>query len=165
MFTGRRVGDESDIYYVYLREEDDDKSSRDRKLEKALEAMKKRKASDGSKTSESKPDAAKDGKSEDEAKGSENKKDDKSKDTAAKSPMSVDLDKIHERVRRISLPDTFERDLLFSPDGKKLAFAASVGGKSGWYTVEFPDKLEPKLMNSIVLNQSRWPKPPMRYSV
>ena len=45
-FTGRRVGDESDIYYVYLREEDDDKSSRDRKMEKALEAMKKRKAND-----------------------------------------------------------------------------------------------------------------------
>ncbi len=64
-FTGRRVGDESDIYYVYLREEDDDKSSRDRKLEKALEAMKKRKGND-SKSSDNKPEN-KDAKKKEEA--------------------------------------------------------------------------------------------------
>ncbi len=177
-FTGRRVGDESDIYYVYLREEDDDKSSRDRKLEKALEAMKKRKATEP-KSAENKTDTKTDNKDPKakgasgpdksateggdaptaESKSSESKKDDKAKDVAAaKPPMNIDLEKIHERVRRINLPDTFERDLVFSPDGKKLAFAASVGGKSGWYSVEFPDKLEPKLMSPTVLGQARWTK-------
>jgi len=41
---------------------------------------------------------------------------------------------------------------------KKLAFSASVEGKQGWYSVEFPDKLTPKLMSSTVLNEARWTK-------
>lgn len=158
-FTGRRVADESDIYYVYLREEDDDKSSRDRKLEKALEAMKKRKSTENK--SGSKPESeyatAKSDTGETD-KAQDDKKDDKTKSDAAKKPLVIDLEKIHERVRRINLPDTFERDMVFAPDGKKLAFAASVQGKSGWYSVEFPDKLEPKLMSATVLTQARWPK-------
>ncbi len=115
-FTGRRVADETDIYYVYLREEDDDKSSRDRKLEKALEAMKKRKSTESksadeksenkdvagkSETSGSEP-AKKDASESDKAK--DEKKEDKAKNDAAKKPMLIDLDKIHERVRRINLP-------------------------------------------------------------
>ena len=42
-FAGRRWGTESDICYVKLRKEDDERSSRDRKLEKALKKMKGRK--------------------------------------------------------------------------------------------------------------------------
>jgi tricorn protease len=56
------------------------------------------------------------------------------------------------------LQDTRETNLIFSPDGKKLAFSASVDGKSGWYSVEFPDKLTPKLMSSTVLSDARWTK-------
>ncbi|MFM8217238.1 MAG: hypothetical protein ACKN82_21695, partial [Pirellula sp.] len=41
-FTGRRSKEESDIYYVYLQEEFDDESSRDRTIEKALDTMKKK---------------------------------------------------------------------------------------------------------------------------
>ena len=162
-FTGRRVGDESDIYYVYLREEDDDRTSRDRKMEKALEAMKKRKANDN-KSADGKPDN-KDAKKKEEAdsggasmEGKDVKKDGRVKEESSQQPLVIDLDKIHERVRRINLPDTFERDMVFSPDSKKLVFAASVAGKSGWYNVEFPDKLEPKLLSSTVLSQARWPK-------
>ena len=36
-FTGRRVGEETDIHYVHLRKEDEDESPRDRKVKKALE--------------------------------------------------------------------------------------------------------------------------------
>ena len=35
-FTGRRADTEVDIYFIYLREDDDEKSGRDRSLEKAL---------------------------------------------------------------------------------------------------------------------------------
>ncbi len=162
-FTGRRVADESDIYYVYLREEDDDKSSRDRKLEKALEAMKKRKGAETKNADNKSSDAKTDTKDTKDTKGKDSTaheppSTEKNKDSAVLQPMTIDLDKIHERVRRINLPDTFERDLIFSADGKKLVFAASVADKSGWYSVEFPDKMEPKLMSSTVLSQARWTK-------
>lgn len=170
-FTGRRTQDESDIYYVYLQEEFDDESSRDRTLDKAIETMKKKrpakpepkspepkspeqKASDGKgdtkaevpadgKPSEGKAEPKGDGKPE---------ADDKSKS------FRIDFERIHERVRRLNLQDTRETNLIFSPDGKKLAFSASVDGKSGWYSVEFPDKLSPKLMSTTVLNDARWTK-------
>jgi tricorn protease len=167
-FTGRRVAEENDIYYVYLQEENDEKTTRDRKLEKAIEAMKKRKASDKPASTEKKDkaDTTEDGakKSTDEKSASDKPASDKSsdekKETGAdsKSTFKIDLDKIHERVRRISIPDTSEGSLLFSPDSKKLAFSASVEGKSGWYSVEFPDKLQPKLMSTTVLSNARWTK-------
>ena len=40
-FTGRRTHRETDVYHVYLRKEDEQTSSRDRQIKKALEAMKK----------------------------------------------------------------------------------------------------------------------------
>jgi Tol biopolymer transport system component len=43
-FTGRRWDQESDICYVWLRAEDDEKDARARRLEKAVEKMKGRKA-------------------------------------------------------------------------------------------------------------------------
>jgi len=159
-FTGRRVAEENDIYYVYLQEENDEKTSRDRKLEKAIEAMKKRKSSDkpGFADKKEKADSSEDG-AKPVDKPAEDKKEEKKETTAdSKSAFKIDLDKIHERVRRISIPDTSEGNLLFSPDSKKLAFSASVEGKSGWYSVEFPDKLQPKLMSTTVLSNSRWTK-------
>lgn len=167
-FTGRRVAEENDIYYVYLQEENDEKTTRDRKLEKAIEAMKKRKATDKPASTEKKDkaDTTEDGskKSNDEKSVSDKPAADKSADEKketgadAKSTFKIDLDKIHERVRRISIPDTSEGSLLFSPDSKRLAFSASVEGKSGWYSVEFPDKLQPKLMSTAVLSNARWTK-------
>jgi tricorn protease len=170
-FTGRRSKEESDIYYVYLQEEFDDESSRDRTIEKALETMKKKRAkpavtepksepsSQDNKSADSKPA---DGKSQDpkttETKTAEEKpKPEKTADAESKL-VRIDFDKIHQRLRRINLQDTRESNLIFSPDGKKLAFSASVDGKSGWYSVEFPDKLTPKLMSSTVLNDARWTK-------
>ena len=40
-FYGRRSDDEIDIYYVYLTREDNDVDSRERRLKKTLEALKK----------------------------------------------------------------------------------------------------------------------------
>lgn len=155
-FTGRRSKEESDIYYVYLQEEFDDESSRDRTIEKAIETMKKKRPKTAA--TESKADAA-----SQEAKNAENKnteekpKSEKATESETKL-VRIDFEKIHQRLRRINLQDTRETNLIFSPDGKKLAFSASVEGKSGWYSVEFPDKLTPKLMSSTVLSDARWTK-------
>ncbi|MCE2812415.1 MAG: S41 family peptidase [Planctomycetaceae bacterium] len=170
-FTGRRSKEESDIYYVYLQKEFDDESSRDRTIEKAIETMKKKRP----KSAGSEPKA--DGGSQDtktlENKNQENKPseskvsdpktaEEKPKPEKATEPepklVRIDFDKIHQRLRRINLQDTRETNLIFSPDGKKLAFSASVEGKSGWYSVEFPDKLTPKIMSSTVLSDARWTK-------
>ncbi len=163
VFTGRRAQTESDIYYVYLQEAYDEETSRDRLLEKALETMKKKRgtakpASEGNKPEESNK-AKEDGdKPKDDApkKDESAKKEDAGKDD--KKTFSIDFNKIHERVKRINIPDTAESNLVFSPDGKRLAFSASVEGKSGWYSVEFPDKLQPKLMSASVLSNAKWTK-------
>ena len=169
-FTGRRTQDESDIYYVYLQEEFDDESSRDRTLEKALETMKKKrpaKPESASNKSESPSEKGNDSKSEPKSDPKTEQKPDAKPDNKADSKndaddksksFRIDFDRIHQRLRRLNLQDTRETNLIFSPDGKKLAFSASVDGKSGWYSVEFPDKLTPKLMSSSVLSDARWTK-------
>ena len=165
-FTGRRFDDEVDIYYVYLREADNDQTSRERQLEEALELMKKKRKSDPAKPateqkdakSEEKSDAAKSEEAKDESKDkSTDKKDEKKEDKKKEvKPIAIDLENIHERLRRISISNSSEGGLLFSPDGKKLAFAASVDGKRGWYTVEFPSELQPKLLSSTTGSNAVW---------
>lgn len=166
-FTGRRYDTEVDVYYVYLQESNDEKTSRDRKMEKALEAMKKKRISDPKQAALEKKDGAspeekgtKESGEEKSAEAADGKKSskDKEKEDFEKNPIKIDVDRIHERVRRISLPDTSEGNLLFSPDSKKLAFSASVDGKPGWYSVEFPDKLQPKLLSSTVVSNAKWTK-------
>ena len=122
-FTGKRDLTEVDIHYVWLRAEDEEKSGRERTLEKALEKMK------GAKTEPKKPGPVE---------------------------VVIDFDKIHERVHRISIPDSTESGLFWSPDSKKLAFTASVEGKRGTYTVEFPDDLKPKLLTEQTGSGARW---------
>lgn len=166
-FTGRRSQDESDIYYVYLQEEFDDESSRDRTLDKAIETMKKKRPKQPAAEPKAETNPAENKNPENKA--PENKADGKDKPVEEKpktertndadaKPFRIDFDKIHQRLRRINLQDTRETNLIFSPDGKKLAFSASVEGKPGWYSVEFPDKLTPKLMSATVLNDARWTK-------
>lgn len=167
-FTGRRFDDEVDIYYVYLREADNEQTSRERQMEEAVELMKKKRKAPTPKAptepkdpqSDSKGDATKsEGKDEskDENKKDENKKDDKS-DSKKKEikPIAIDLQNIHERLRRISISNSSEGGLLFSPDGKKLAFTANIEGKSGWYTVEFPAELTPKLLSTTTGSNAIW---------
>ena len=153
-FTGRRIDTEVDLYYVYLQVAQDEKTARDRKLEKALEAMKKKRAEP--KANSEKKEAASDGESK-PAKESSDKKGRDDEDIA-KQGIVIDLEDIHERLHRISIPNSSERNLLFSSDGKKLAFAATIEGKTGWYSVEFPDKLIPKLMSPSVGSNARWTK-------
>jgi tricorn protease len=139
-FVGARDDkDAFDIHFVYLRAEDDQKDRRDRNLEKALEKAKK-----GGK------------------KDAPEKKDDGDKKPAvAKKPppdVVIDFNGIHERIRRVTIPDSNESGLFWSPDSKKLAFTATVDGQRGTFTIEPPDNLKPTLLSSQVGAQARWLK-------
>lgn len=164
-FAGQRTDEEVDIYFVWLQAADDQKSKRDRTIEKAIEKMKKvrkkesekkekeEKTADGEeKSEEEKPDETKeDGEKEVEEK---EKKDDEKK----LPEVVIDFDYIHERIRRVSIPNTGERGLFWSHDSKKLAFVATVDGKRGTYTIEFPDDLKPKLLSTKTGSFARWIK-------
>ncbi len=154
-FTGTRGDDEVDIHYVYLDEKYADESSRDRRMSKAYETLlKKRSAKPATSTTKSK-----EGTSPTEEKSSEKPKDETKPPVAGLAPtMKVDLDDIHLRVRKVSTSNTTDRNLLFSPDSKRLLFEATIDGKQGFYAIEFPDKPEPKLFSSNVLSQARWTK-------
>ncbi len=169
-FTGRRVDEEVDIYYVYLQEGLDEETSRQRLLDEALELMRKKRnpqaksAANAPKSEIAATTEPGDQKSEPagvkptEEKSQGDKEEEETKDKKPAQLVEIDLDRIHERLRRISIPDSFEGGLLFSPDGKKLAFNASVDGKRGWYTVEFPDQLSPKLLTTSTGSQAKWPE-------
>ncbi|MFT7618146.1 MAG: tricorn protease [Planctomycetota bacterium] len=155
-FTGRRWGTESDIAYVYLTKDSAEETSRDRTLEKALKKMKERKKGKKKAAEKSKPakTMAKADKQAKMKKSPTTKPVAKKDDTKKKSPaskvkaVSIDFEGIRDRIRRIRNPNSGERGLTFWPTGAKLLFSASVGGKSGVYSVEFPDKLRPKLFAS-----------------
>lgn len=100
-----------------------------------------------------KPEAKKEKAKEEKKEGEEKKKE---KDE--KVEVVIDFDGIHDRIQRISIPNSTDVPLFWSPDSKMLAMRASVDGKGGLYTVEFPDKLTPKLLTTTVGSGGRWIK-------
>lgn len=157
-FVSRRVGEEADIYYVNLTNEEEERTSRDQKLEEALEAMKK-----GKKNAKKRGggDPNDDPRDDDEpAAGDDDavaKEDDEGADEEADEDLVViDFDGIQERMHRISIPDTTEQGLIWSPDGKTLAFTATVDAERAFYTIEFPDVEDPKKLASRGLSSSHW---------
>ncbi len=169
-FTGRRVGDEVDIYYVYLKAEKDEETSRDRKLQKAIEKIQKVRKK---KTAATKPEpngddkpSADGGKPEEktndkpaeEKTDADDKEDDKKAETTTPKvkPVEIDFEGIHERIKRLSIPNTLESGLFWSHDSKSLAFAASIDGKQGTYTVSPPEEMTPKLLSTETGSHARW---------
>jgi tricorn protease len=161
-FTGRRYDDEVDLFWVYVKRTEEQKSERDRKLEKALEKMKE--ASKGGAASRgarrpSGEEKAEAPKAKDDAPKAEGQEPEKKEPEKPKvEPVVVDLEDIHERIRRISIPNSSEGGLLWSPDGKTLAFQATVDAKSGLYTLEWPELGTPKLWTAQGLSRARWVK-------
>ncbi len=172
-FSGRRSGEEVNVYYLWLEDSEHDKSSRARKLADAIEKMQKaRKQAAKSSTPKtkggkdepakaSKTDATKSGGAEaTESSGNETADEKKAKPDASESDklpkVVIDFAGIHERLNRISISNSFERGLLWSPDSEKLAFQATVDGKSGLYTVSIPESLSPKLLTTTVLGGAQW---------
>jgi tricorn protease len=155
-FTGRRVDTEIDIFFVWLQEEEDEKSSRERTLAKALEKIKKARSKKGASPStkggtEGDPDKA-----DDREKGKESEGATPTGEAKKPPKVVIDFDRIHERIRRIAVPKSTETNLFWSHDSKKLAFTGTVDGKTGVYTVEIPDDLTPKLLSTQVGTQPRW---------
>lgn len=144
-FTGRNPNSqtETDIFYVWLKATDDETGSRERTLEKALDKINKARRPAGKNA---------------EPKDGEEKKDDATPATGrGRKPVdvSIDFDRIHERVRLIAIPDSAENGLCWSGDSKKLLFGATVGGTRGTYSVEFPDDLTPKQVTTQTFSQAR----------
>ncbi|MBM3852325.1 MAG: hypothetical protein FJ399_04125 [Verrucomicrobia bacterium] len=165
-FTGRRVETEVDIHYVWLRKEDETRGRHDRTLNQALEKITKaRKKGSTSGAKKGPPAAAKaaspaPGESAAAAPETPDSTADARPDSNRRGrrlpEVKIDFDRIHERVRRISIPNSTERELIWSHDSKKLAFSATVDGRRGTYTVEFPDDLRPKFLCSETGTQGRW---------
>jgi len=169
-FASQRLDRETDIFYLWLQEEEYEKGKRDRTLEKALKKMEEARKKDEKK--DKKKDKDEEEKAEDEAdkpegdaeseetveeEGKSEGKD--KKDEEEKLPeVVIDFDRIHERVRRIEIAGSTERGLFWSHDSKKLAFTATIDGKRGTYTVEIPDELKPKLLTDKTGSQARWLK-------
>jgi tricorn protease len=176
-FVGERRERESDIHYVWLFPKDEEESKRDRTLQKAIEKMEKgRKAKPAPKAPGPKPEEKpvdepkapekpvepeKPGDPADPAKAEQAEQVDETPEAEkAKEPEkpTPDFATLSERVQRIALRHVGERGLLFSPDGRKLAFSAVIDGKRGTYAVEFPDQLKPKLLTGTIGSAATWPK-------
>ncbi|MEZ6041633.1 MAG: S41 family peptidase [Planctomycetaceae bacterium] len=167
-FTGRRSDDEVDIYYVWLNREDEDLDSRDRKLSKTAEAFRKARSGKGAKASAD-PKKSDDPKTEsNDEKESTAKKEaeqdgDKEDQKTGKLPeVVIDFEEIHRRLHKISIEDSSERGLSWSPDGKTLVFSSSVKGESGTYSVTFPDKMTPSKVTSSTGSIKSWLASPNR---
>ena len=157
-FTGRRVDREVDIYYVFLRRADEQSGSRGRKLEAALEKMKKARTGSGAQKA-----AADDGARAEEAKSGADdpvagKPGDASRQASRDESIEVriDFEGIHRRIHRVVIPGSTPRDLLFSPDSERLAFRATIDGRTGTFTVAVPDAPEPKLLSRTTGSGARW---------
>jgi tricorn protease len=129
-FAGRRASGDAgaNVNLVWLNPDDDERTARDRKLEKALDKMKGR----------TKP----------------------GEDEAPKKPagVTIDFDRLHERVKRVSLGEGFANTLFWSPDSKKLAFTGSFEGKAGTFTIDIGEGLTPKSFSTTVGSNPVWLK-------
>lgn len=165
-FTGRRRGEETDIHYVWLTEEDEQTGSRDRKLKKALEKMRKGTSrrsriqipiTKPSSTKRTSPKSGDEDKPEKKESNTASPKTSAVKPPAKKrTPMVIDFENLHERIHRVSIPNTSERSLFWSHDSKKLAFTATIDGKIGTHFIEIPESLKPKSLSTKTGTQARW---------
>ncbi len=96
---------ESDIHYVWLRAEDDEKSSRDRTLEKALEKLRNGK---GPAKKSFGPKSSDDGRDQPMGDPAANRKSagPSSRRASASVPVKIDFEGIHDRIHRISIPNS-----------------------------------------------------------
>ena len=67
----------------------------------------------------------------------------------------IDFEGIHERIRQISIKDTSESSLFWSPDSKRLAFQATLNGKKGTYAISIPSPT-PTLVTTTTGTHARW---------
>lgn len=160
-WTGKREIDEVDIFYVNLREEDEEQTRRDRTIEKAREKFKVAAKLASTTARVASGSIGKPGSHSDMQRGNTQESkagDNKTAPRAAKPAAlsAIDFDDIHERIHRISIANSVENTLVWSPDSKKLAFHANVEGRKGTFEVEIPDDLKPKEVAAFILSGAQW---------
>ena len=131
-FAGRRASGDpgAHVCLVYLNPEDDEKTARDRKLQKALDKMKGRTPATGKEPGKALP----------------------------ASDVVIVLDGMHERIKRVSLGEGGANALFWSPDSKKLAFTGTFEGKSGTFAIDIGDTLTPKSLTTTAGSNPTWLK-------
>ncbi len=156
-FIGARERkEETDIFFVFLRTEDSEKGKRDRTMEKALEKMKKGGAAGAKRDPMPVEDAEPELAPPPRVKGAEKEE----KTIAKKGPPEViiDFDGIKDRIRRVTIENSNESGLFWSPDSKKLAFTGRVDGQAGTYSVEIPENLTPTQISTQTGTHAKWLK-------
>lgn len=154
-FVGERDSkDTTDIHFVWLRAEDNEKSSRDRTIEKALEKLQKGKGPPSKK--EPGPMSGDDDGGQPKIDGPATKKEGNPSIAGKREPVVIDFDGIHDRIRRVTVANSNESNLIWSPDSKKLAFSGQVDGQSGTYTIDIPDGVRPTQLTTSTGSNGRW---------
>jgi tricorn protease len=154
-FVGERDSKETtDIHFVFLRAEDSEKSSRDRTIEKALEKMQKGKGPLPKK--EPGPMSGDGDAGQPKTEPPEPKKGTGSTTSGKREPVTIDFNGIHERIKRVTIANSNEGNLLWSPDSKKLAFSGQVDGQTGTYTIDIPEGVRPTQITTSTGTNARW---------
>ena len=128
-FVGQRPNNETDLFYVWLSREDEERNTFDKDVEAAQSAMRKE-------TSAAQKEGAPKG--------------------PAKSGGAIDFDDMNLRVRRISMPGVVPSRPFFSHDSRTLAFEAAVKGAAGTYKIVLPDRLSPELLTQRRGRPVKW---------
>ena len=118
-YVGRMYDGPNDVYYVWLGRDEEERSRRDRSMEKALEAM-----------DASRRNGAARG-------GSAGASPAKPASTVEKGPIRIDFDGLAERLRTVKV-DSLGGIYGWSPDGTRMILHLSGGAKTGTYKLAFP---------------------------
>jgi len=149
-FIGKRYDQQTDIFYVWLRREDEVCNNRERKLQEALEKMKsQRNGKRPNATADEKKGKMKKNAKSDKKQGNGDQKKKESKNTV------IDFEGLAERLHRVHIDGT-PADLFWAYDSKALAFRATINGRKGTYKLVFPNHLQPEFMTKDTGIHARW---------
>ncbi|MCA9105566.1 MAG: PD40 domain-containing protein [Planctomycetales bacterium] len=178
-FTGRRDGEEVDIHFVYLTDEQNERTERDRRLEAAIEKFEKERGR-GSASSPAEPAASTEppasnppaeptvdpppappaepaaASEPNQEAGGRGRGERPAGETPAAKAVEIDFDDLFRRVRTVRIPNSYEGRLFWSPDSKQLAFSARIDGQEGIYVVKPDESLRPTLLTSTSGSSPRW---------
>lgn len=147
-WLGKLKTGDADIFYAWVRPEDDERTKRERTLIKAREKIAKAAPKSDKPATKAPPKAP----------SSEPASSPATAEAGEATGKGVELDGIHDRVHRIAVPNSSKSGLEWSPDSKKLAFNSTVEGKRGVCTVELLDDDKPKLFGPVACSQMQWLK-------
>jgi tricorn protease len=126
-YVGTQAVDEVGIHFVYLQQSEHDRSARDRRQHEAVQKIARvRKDATGP------------------------------IDAPPASGVLIDFDDLYRRVRRVSLPGASPSGLFWKFDSSRLAFAATIDGQRGTYTMAPPDELRPTRLSTATGSKPRW---------